>query len=574
MNTALEQRRDQLIEQAKGVALEREVRALESAIGLDTYLQRMMEAAGFSAAGNYMITPQQIQREIGWGPLNFGPQLSQADDYLGGQCKPFYENEGNLQEIRGLGRWLAGSDEMANCVLGNLRNYTIADGFKVNVTAKKGSGAEAQALEVQAFVDEFLDANAFTDEGESDALIQSVIDGDHLLWLQSKGPTAPRVRYVGAEHITEPDQPREIEDHWGFYSLCWRFGVATDVNDAEQVHGYFVDWFGQGTDWDFIPEGESVFYKRNVPRACKRGISDFFIPFKRLDRGSKLFDSTVLGATIQSSIAYIKEHATGTPQSSLEAAALNNRLTQQVDVVTASGSRESVTGENILGGKVLNVAGTKYHAAPMGSPQGPLYMEIYQAVTRRVGSRWEMPEYMISGDASNANYASTLVAESPFIQQIKCEQTRHARKEKELLWKAIDMVAKCGRFGGMTAQELYAIVEIKVEPPSPESRDPVKQEEVYDAQQAAGILSAKSRATKSGLDYEQEVTDGAKEKVEPSPFGGLGHGFGQPHDPSMQPAPHAQPDLPQQQYEARTASLAIHAMDYLLEHAGQNASLT
>ena len=27
-----------------------------------------------------------------------------------------------------------------------------------------------------------------------------------------------------------------------------------------------------------------------------------------------------------------------------------------------------------------------------------------------------MPEYMVSGDASNANYASTLVAESPFVK--------------------------------------------------------------------------------------------------------------------------------------------------------------
>lgn len=527
----LQQRRDDLLSQVERIQLEREVMLLESFVGRDGARQALAEAYSPMLPGGYVLSPQQLQREIGWGNAALGPYISQGDDYLDGQCKPWYQNVAELQSIRGLGRWLAGSDEMAANILGNLRNYTIADGFTVKVTAKKNTGAEQLAASVQEFIDEFLDHNRFTDLGETDALLQAVIDGELLLWLRP-GESVPRVQFVGGEHITEPDKPADIEayygDMYGFYGASWTFGVATEFGNAEHTYGYFVDWFGQGTQWDFVPECESVFLKRNVSRQCKRGISDFYIPFKRLDRGTKLFDSAVLGATIQSTIAYIKEHSQGTPQTALEAAALNSRLTGTVDVVKADGVRESVTGETYLGGRVLNVAGTKYHAGPMGTPQGPTYMDVYQSVCRRVGSRWRMPEYMVSGDASNANYSSTLVAESPFIQEIKHEQSQHARKERELLWKAIDMAAKTGRFG-LTKADLCRIIEIIVVAPNPESRDPAQLEAVYDSQQAAGVLSKRTRAAQSGLDYEQEQENIAGEPKQPPPpmlhpmMGGASH---------------------------------------------------
>lgn len=560
MKPELLERHASLVEQTKETQIEREIRAMEAALGLDTYINRMIEA------GAQALTPQQIQREVGWGGYqNIGPHLSLADDYMSGQCKPWYQNEMDLQEIRGIGRWLAGSDETATCVLRNIKHYTIGEGFTISATSRDGMGAEQLAMQVQAFIDEFMEANDFTDDGESETLASAIIDGEVLLWLSFRGYDPPKIRFVGGEQITEPGDARAIEDYLGMPGLCWKFGVATDQGNCENVHGYFVDWFGRGTSWDFIPESESVFIKRNVPRLCKRGISDFYVPFKRLDRGSKLFDSAVLGATIQASIAYIKEHAAGTPEASLTSA-LNNRLTQQVNVMRGDGQIESVTGENHFGGKVINVAGTKYHAGPMGTPQGPTYMEIYQAVTRRVGSRWCMPEYMISSDASNSNYASTLVAESPFILAIKDEQGALGRKIKQLIWKAIQMVANAGRFP-MPAFEMQGLIEIKVEAPSPESRDPVKEEQVRDSQQNAGILSKKTRATQSGLDYEQEQANIASEPQQAAPM--------MPGQPQAAIPGQAQqlalPNYPGTEGEERTAFLAAKAISVLLESCGANA---
>lgn len=545
--TALIARRDSLQGQAELMVLEREVRALESAIGLDTMHTRMLE--GMLRPGDPILSQAQIQREIGWGGAAYG-YISQADDYYQGQCKPFYQNEMDLQNIRGLGRVLAGSNEMAECVRRNLKNYTIDDGFTAKVTPK--AGGEQIAVELQEFVDEFRDNNRLKNFGESDALDRSVVDGDYLLWLRPNGPNPPRVRFVGGEHIAEPDDPRGVEDYaQGFINcgLDWKFGVASDVDDPESVHAYFIDWFGQGTNWDVALERESVFYKRNVPRPCKRGISDFYIPFHAISRGGKLFDNMVTGATIQAAIAYIKEVAEGTTAGSMQDA-LQRRLTSSVNVVKSDGQTASVTGETILGGKILTTSGSTFKYGPMGTPQGPVFVEVYQLVARRVGTRWCMKESMISGDASNNNLASELVAGDPFVKAICDEQADQKDKEQELIWKAVDMAAAYGRFNGMNSRELKKFVTLELEAVSPEVRDPVKMEDVYDKQQAAGVLSAKTRAAKSNLDYEQELQNGAKEKVEVSPFG--------------MPGQNGQPPMPPT-YENEDFSLAFRAMERLME---------
>ena len=52
-----------------------------------------------------------------------------------------------------------------------------------------------------------------------------------------------------------------------------------------------------------------------------------------------------------------------------------------------------------------------------------MHVQIVQAGLRALGNRWDMPEYMISGDSSNANYASTLVSGAPFVTGIEWEQS-------------------------------------------------------------------------------------------------------------------------------------------------------
>ncbi len=530
----LQAEHDALLQEAETLVLARANETLRSVLRSDTHNTLLME--GTIRAGDPILTPAQISREVGWGASSVGPYLSLADDYYQGRCRPFYESEGDLQEIRGLGRYLAGADEMAACVLKNLRNYVVGGGAKVTVNAIRGKGGESLAPAVQEFVDEFIADNQLTNHGESRIFLSSVIDGEHLVWLRECGHHAPRIQFVGGEQITEPGDIRGVEDYIGMPGLCWKFGVATDHCDYEKIHGCFVDWYGQHKDWDFIGEECSVLLKRNVT-VSKRGISDFYIPFYNIDRAGRLNSSIVKGAIVQASIAGIKKAAQGTPQTALDSA-LRNRLSSgmssTVQVSTSGGSTAEVTGDTVLGGRVINTTADYLHG-PMGTPQGPVYVEVYQAVARRVGSRWCMPEYMVSGDASNNNRASAEVAESPAMKAFEAEQAWLAKYEDELIWKAIGIAARNGRFGGMQAKEMWPLLELNIEFPDPATRDPLVQEQVFDAQQSAGILSAKTRAAKSELDYDEEIANGAKEKTVP---GFDANGVPLP-DPNKQP-----PQLP------------------------------
>ncbi len=141
---SLKEHNAQLREQVQAVALGKENAWLETMLGMTT----LAESAVLRPADR-LLTPQDIQREVGWGGAYAAPFVSQPDDYYEGRCKPFYENEQDIGTQRGIGRYMAGADSMAVCVLSNLRNYTIGPGFKVTVSAKKGKGGEALVAETE-----------------------------------------------------------------------------------------------------------------------------------------------------------------------------------------------------------------------------------------------------------------------------------------------------------------------------------------------------------------------------------------------------------------------------------------
>jgi hypothetical protein len=111
---------------------------------------------------------------------------------------------------------------------------------------------------------------------------------------------------------------------------------------------------------------------------------------------------------------------------------------------------------------------------------------------------------MVSGDASNANYASTLVAESPFVKARQADQAFYARQCELLMWMVLRQAHALGQLPQVPFSEIEQLVEVQVVKPSVESRDPQQLASVQAAQIAAGILSRRTAATQAGLDYDAE----------------------------------------------------------------------
>jgi hypothetical protein len=227
----------------------------------------------------------------------------------------------------------------------------------------------------------------------------------------------------------------------------------------------------------------------------------------------------IKGGSIQASIAYIVEHAPGVTQGQIENLRTNN-ATLKYDQTYQTGTQTNYQ-KQLKAGQRLDVGkGQVYKGSPLASGEAAnAYVTILQAGLRSIGSRWCMPEYMISGDASNANYSSTMVAESPFVRNCEVEQAFYKRRFLRIIWAAVRIAADAGRIEGFQFEQVKRLVEIQVECPPVAARKAKEETERNKLLKEAGIISDKTFAGREGLDYEQEQANIAVQpKPEPPPM--------------------------------------------------------
>jgi hypothetical protein len=125
---------------------------------------------------------------------------------------------------------------------------------------------------------------------------------------------------------------------------------------------------------------------------------------------------------------------------------------------------------------------------------------ILQAELRAVASRLVMPEFMLSSDASNANYASTLVAEGPAMRFFARLQAEMIADDLAVMRRVVTHATAAGRLPG----EALTQIEIQAAPPSLKVRDERVETDINRIEFESGILSPQTWSLRRGLDYEQE----------------------------------------------------------------------
>jgi hypothetical protein len=497
---SLRTRHEELTLRAETAELERHVRGLELS-------NRLVE----SQWGDTVDRREYLFDTPDWN-RGYCSRLAQPGDRARGKDYPFFETEQDLQAIVGGARWLAAMTPIGIAALSALATFTLGTGFQYEADPRQETGDAKNPLvaEVNRAIEEILEINQWTGDKEEECFRRAHRDGECFRWAKDEGGY-PLIEVPEPCYVTEPAQVRELEDYLGTGGYDWSFGVATQPGRHDRPFGYFLKW--EGRDWDMAPAAEVSHVKLNVDRQVKRGLSDFMPTQEVIDQTIKLTRNVMQGSAVQASIAYIKEHVAGTTSDSITTAR-NTRATHTRQETTQAGNVRTIYGEKFAPGRVLETAGTKYHAGPLGQPSHPLYIAVIQAGFRQAAIRWEMPEYMISADASNNNFASILVAGSPFVRATERRQEMHKRANEDLLWKCLAVYVRRGRFtqyGVGTLTELKREVQIKVDAPSAAIANRIEEEGIRDKQQAAGILSKKTRSAQSNLDYEVEQANIAEE---------------------------------------------------------------
>lgn len=445
---------------------------LDSAIeGIDRLENRLTEA--FDELWGSFVDPRGAyagdEGEL-WAPLGSGP---------GGAARVSLPQ---LAQLREDCRRLALENEFAINGHENRVSYIVGSGHLYHATIRKGlDGPMEHAVRVQEVIDEFLEENDWHARQQE---IVRRLDRDGEVFLRSfvGGDGMTRVRFVEPEQVAAPAS--EAHDEAASH------GVLTDPRDVELVRGYFVD--------DVLVEADRIQHRRaNVDRNVKRGLPLYTPVRSNLRRAERLLRNMSVVAEIQAAIALIRKHRTAT-RSGVERFVSDGATSEKVD---RQGRVKKVTQYGP--GTILDAPAGLEYEFPATGIDASSYVAILQAELRAIASRLVMPEFMFTSDASNANYASTMVAEGPAVKMFARLQASMIEDDRRLMRAVLRNAVRAGRL----PEECVRSVQLQVEPPSLLVRDRLQETRIDQIAYERGVLSPQTWSQRLGLDYDQEQTN-------------------------------------------------------------------
>ncbi len=419
--------------------------------------------------GGY-VDPEEPYREGGWEwePLE-----------VPGHAAAGFATLEQLTQARGQCRLLALTNEFAINGHENRISYIVGTGFRYRVVARGGHEVPRRLLlQAQAVLEEFLRENQWH-QRQQEIVRRRDRDGEAFLrfFLSPEGKTV--VRFIEPWEVAPPESEAANPQA--------SFGVHTDRHDAERVLGYWVQ--GQ-----WVEAADVQHRKGNVDLNVKRGVPLFYPVRKNLLRAEKLLRNMAAVSDIQTAIALIRKHQASS-RSALEQ--LRSRLAQREQTLP-DGSTQFV--QVFRPGTILDVYGDTEYDFPARGLDAARYVTVLQAILRAVASRLVMPEFMLTSDASNANYSSTLVAEGPAVKMFQRLQAQQREEDRQVMLRVLSDAARSRHL----PPEALPGLDVQVEVPPVGVRDQLEEARVHQILVRLGAMSPTTLALKHGLDPEQE----------------------------------------------------------------------
>ena len=389
---------------------------------------------------------------------------------------PMYES---LDVLRNECRQLAYSNEFALNALENRMNYVIGQGHRYQAVAKTPND-ENLAGKVQDILDMFCEENDWT-RRQREMMKRRDRDGEVFCRVFPDRRGILQLRFIEPEQVVTP--PKHI------HQPDMTFGIQTDPDDTETVFGYWVD--GVWHDADMIQHR-----KANVDSTVKRGLPLLSPVRKNLRRAEKLLRNMSVVAEIQSAIALIRKHQT------TEAQAIRQFVQNQQNVknVVDSDSGQIHSFRHFSPGTIIDSGSNTEYQFPVSAIDASKYILVLQAELRAIASRLVMPEFMLTSDASNANYASTMIAEGPAVRMFERLQHEVIAEDKQLF----KMLIREAMYQGLLPPGVLHRVSIHAIAPMLAARDRLNEAKADAILYNLGVLSKETLAMRYGLDPRQE----------------------------------------------------------------------
>jgi hypothetical protein len=484
----------------------RETRAEIRTIRAKATLRRLKEsnALDYDWVGPWLDVLSQRQVEPGWWPLG-GTSARRYGHYF-----PFFQSEQQLTLLRDLSRIVVGTNNYAQGMLGGLTNFVIGTGYKVKATAT-GAGGKANADRLTDFLDRWSAENLWG-EFQREAFWRHREDGDELIRLFPDDGIM-KVRHVWPEQLTQP--PGTTVQEWGYGVRMPRGDECAPVPEA-----YWVADLDDPHAGEEVPASELVHLKANSRTGIKRGLPDFSFGTKdALDAAGRLTRNLGEGAAIREAIAMIRQHAAGTGAEEVE-----EFRTADADfkerVPFDAGTYRPVNSWDP--GTFVDVPEGMQHAGAPANAGTPAHTQVVQVLLRSAGVRWNAPEWLVSGDASNMGaYTSSLVAESPFVKSVAAAQDYYKARFLQIVRKAVAVAVAHGLLPGGVMEG----VTLDLVPPSPEVRNKTEEAQRAAIEIPLGVDSRQRYCESQDRDYEKVAEENQQYADQ---FGAQGQGPGLP----------------------------------------------
>lgn len=212
---------------------------------------------------------------------------------------------------------------------------------------------------------------------------------------------------------------------------------------------------------------------------------------KNLRRAERLLRNMSAVAQIQSAIALIRKHQAAS------GAALDQFVRDQADVdVTSPATGRTSQFRRYAPGTILDTTGGIDYEFPAAAIDAARFVVVLQAELRAIASRLVMPEFMLTSDASNANYSSTMVAEGPAVKMFERMQNDLIEDDLELMERVLGHAVEAGR---LPAEALSA-VDVRAIAPTLAVRDRLRDAQADQILVRNGAMSVETMAMRHGMD--------------------------------------------------------------------------
>lgn len=418
--------------------------------------------------------------------LNVVPSM--PTDRQAGKNFPIWETQQDLDRLRQQSRIVTTLNAFAGGMLDNLVSYAIGKGFNYRAAPKDqkklrpgvqaDANAKMTAANFQAFVDGFCERNRWNCAAdpfdphnkpfgatlEQQAYRRTHRDGETLIRSFYNEDGTTDIRLCEPELLRDPPG-KTWQDGWSFGIKHWVDGKGgADVERREQYH--FVSPEQREVEGEYVPASEIVhILNGRDDTAIKRGTPTFaFDTLDALERAAKLQRNMSASAAFRAATAEYWEQEFGTQD---QINSMRTGLSERTVTNPITGGTEYL--ERLMPGAVRR-GSTGQKLVPMPANTGvPEHLQAAQGDLRQAGCRVAAPEYLVSGDASNANFASTKEAGTPFVLGAEREQEQFKAAFLAVILRAAKHAMRKGKLPSNTLD----VCELQVEAPKIEQRDPL-----------------------------------------------------------------------------------------------------